>query len=325
MEKSILILSILTFNAIAGTAQVKVIYGDDDRVDVNDSTNPMYVRLAESTAAMISNSKIEELNNMQVQLKGKTLQESGMCESEKFSGQLAVANCSGFLVDKNKLVTAGHCIRSQFDCDQSSWVFNYKADYADQKEFVIDKEDVYKCKSIISQNLDSSTQNDYALIELEKENLKQKPLKFRTAGKPQVGDKLVVIGHPSGLPTKIADGAIVRKVGEVFLTANLDTYGGNSGSAVFNADSGIIEGILVRGEQDYVFNREKGCRESNVVASDAGRGEDVTLISQVEKLEVVEVPEEPEGPTEPEQPTQPAEPMSFWERLLCALFGRCSF
>ena len=44
---------------------------------------------------------------------------------------------------------------------------------------------------------------------------------------------LVVIGHPSGLPTKIADGAWVRNnESEYYFVTNLDTFGGNSGSAV---------------------------------------------------------------------------------------------
>ncbi len=78
---------------------------------------------------------------------------------------------------------------------------------------------------------------------------------------------LVVIGRPSGLPTKVADGAQVRSVNDVFLVANLDTYGGNSGSAVFNAVTGVVEGILVRGDTDYVYNAQLGCRVSNFLGS----------------------------------------------------------
>lgn len=331
------------FDVSAGVAQVKVIYGADNRVDADETTNPMYLRLSESTAAMIPNSRIKEHNNMQVELVGRTLSQNGMCESERFSGQLAVGNCSGFLVAPNKLVTAGHCVQTEFDCNNSSWVFDYKADSDNQSEFVLDKSVVYKCKAILSQSLDSSTQNDYALLELDREVTDRSPLKFRTGGKPKVGDPLVVIGHPSGLPTKIADGANVRSVNDVFLTSNLDTYGGNSGSAVFNAETGIVEGILVRGEQDYVFDSSQGCRVSNIVADNEGRGEDVTLITQVKGLEEIEQPSEPQEPTEPQEPQQPSEPdqpsdepsddpsdepnepeepLSFWEWLLRWLSGQ---
>ena len=160
---------------------------------------------------------------------------------------------------------------TQLKCDSFSWVFDYKVDYSDESEVVVDKSKIYSCKKIISQVLDMETQNDYAVIELDRDVEDREPLKLRTSGKPSVGDEIVVIGHPTGLPTKIADGASIRSVNDVYFDANLDTYGGNSGSAVFNASTGIVEGILVRGDQDYVMNSELGCRISNVIGNEAGR------------------------------------------------------
>lgn len=49
---------------------------------------------------------------------------------------------------------------------------------------------------------------------------------------------------PAGLPQKIAGGAKVRSIQTGFFVANLETDGGNSGSAVFNLSNGVIEGIL---------------------------------------------------------------------------------
>lgn len=310
MQKSIFLFSALLMSnaSMAASSQTKVIYGDDDRVEVNDA-NPMHARLAKSTAAMIPNSKLNEVNAVQVLLGGRTLEEGGVCAGERFSSQPTVANCSGFLVSKNVLVTAGHCVRSSFDCSSSSWVFDYKVDHSGQSEVVVDKSNVYKCKKIISQELNNENKNDYAVLELDRDVLDRKPLKLRKNGQPNVGDELVVIGHPSGLPTKIADNALVREVKDIFLVASLDTYGGNSGSAVFNAKSGLVEGILVRGDTDYVYDSTQGCRVSNTLAQDAGRGEDVTLISSVKGLPLEEETDEPtqEDPKPPvvvEEPDQ---------------------
>jgi len=68
--------------------------------------------------------------------------------------------------------------------------------------------------------------------------------------------------------------------------ANLDTFGGNSGSAVFNAETGEVEGILVRGENDYVWSDENGsrCRVPQQCTNDACRGEDVTRITNIKTL-----------------------------------------
>jgi V8-like Glu-specific endopeptidase len=144
------------------------------------------------------------------------------------------------------------------------------------------KDTVYSCKKIISQSLDRTTKDDFALIELDRKVKGRTPLKFRTSGKPSVGDELVVIGHPSGLPTKIADGAQVKTLEGTHFLANLDTYGGNSGSAVFNVATGEIEGILVRGATDYVVNGN--CRTSNRIGNDEGEGEGVTYITNIKAL-----------------------------------------
>jgi len=85
------------------------------------------------------------------------------------------------------------------------------------------------------------------------------------------------------LPVKLSGGAAVRNLmGEVgYFTANLDTYGGNSGSAVFNNVTGEIEGVLVRGETDFV--RQGNCRISYVCENNGCRGEDVTKASYVKQ------------------------------------------
>jgi hypothetical protein len=98
---------------------------------------------------------------------------------------------------------------------------------------------------------------------------------LRTSGKISAAARLFVIGHPCGLPQKYAPGAKVRHNSATpFFVANLDTYGGNSGSPVFNAASYKVEGILVRGENDFVTNGS--CYVSLVCPTTGCRGEDVT-------------------------------------------------
>lgn len=273
--------SLVSFNS---QANEKVVYGDDNRVDVFASTNSMYVELSKSTAAMISGSSLSKTSNGEVSIKGRSLEARGMCKSERFSAQKSAANCSGFLVGENLLVTAGHCIKNQSSCNSYKWVFDYKVDFENQFDFTVPATSVYSCKRIIKTVLDRGTMDDYALIELDRKVTDRRVLDFRTSGKPAVGDKLVVIGHPSGLPSKIADGAEIRSLEGKYFSANLDTYGGNSGSAVFNAATGVIEGILVRGATDYVYDSNQGCRVTNVIANDAGRGEDVTYITNINEL-----------------------------------------
>lgn len=261
-------------------AQNKMIYGTDNRKDLFEVKSSLIVELARSTAAMIPNSSIINSIKGTISIVGKTLSQRGICSSERFSNQLAAANCSGFIVSENTLITAGHCMRTALDCSQFKWVFDYAIDVPGQQSFSVQKDDVFSCKRIIKQVLDSTTMNDYAVIELDRPVQGRRPLSFRKAGKVTIGTPLFVIGHPSGLPTKIADGATVRLVNSTYLRTDLDTYGGNSGSAVFNAKTLKVEGILVRGDNDYIPS-PKGCMQSNIVAQNLGRGEDVTRITNI--------------------------------------------
>lgn len=279
--QSLLLLAslIVSGQLIAKTDSIKVIYGEDNRKDVFESTNASFIELSKSTAAMISGTNLKSRRGGETEISGRTLEDRGICAQERFSKQISAANCSGFLVAPNILVTAGHCIKSESDCKSYKWVFDYKVDHADQGTVNVPTSSVYSCKKIIGRKLDNFSKDDYAVIELDRKATDRNPLKFRRSGKISKGTALVVIGHPTGMPTKIADGANVRSLQSKFFVANLDTYGGNSGSAVFNVETEEVEGILVRGETDYVYNSALGCQVSNVCSNDGCRGEDVTYIT----------------------------------------------
>jgi hypothetical protein len=262
-------------------ASVDVIYGDDNRMDIYAVKNPMYAKLAKSTAAMIPNKNLRSAGST-YKINASTLAQRGMCRSERFANQPTAANCSGFLVGPDLLVTAGHCVKSIRSCADITWVFDYKMNSKTDINLNIPTANAYKCVKVIEQSLSRSTKDDYALVKLDRVVKGRTPLKFRQRGKIRRNADIFVIGHPTGLPSKVADGASVRSNSNKYFTANLDTYGGNSGSAVFNARTYEVEGILVRGEQDYVSRG--GCRASNTIGHDSGRGEDVTYITNIKAL-----------------------------------------
>lgn len=284
MINKIIILSSLAIstNSIASGID-KVVYGKDNRQDVFESTNALYKKLALSTAAMIPNNSLEVKGDMVI-INGGTLEGDGICSDAKFAKQQTAAMCSGFLVGKDLLLTAGHCIQTMSDCQSNSWVFDYSNAKAEKSLFEINKKDIYACTEIISRELDNGTENDFALVRLDRQSDRE-PLSFRKTGKLGDKAKLVVIGHPSGLPTKISDGANVRgNANQYFFQSNLDTFGGNSGSAVFDSTTGVVEGILVRGERDYVMDKVSNCYRPNVCKMSACRGEDVTRITNISEL-----------------------------------------
>ena len=286
LRKIVLVTTAMVLSLSVQASNNKVIYGEDDRLDVFETTDSLHYELAKSTAAMISGSSIKTNGDMAV-ISGSTLEARGICSTAKFADQITAANCSGFLVGEDLLVTAGHCIRSAGDCRSYKWVFDFaiKSASVDKARFEVDKSSVYGCKEIVEQSLNRSTQDDFALIRLDRKVTDRTVLTVRTEGKVADKTELVVIGHPTGLPTKVADGAIVRSNGNsVYFQSNLDTFGGNSGSAVFDAKTGQVEGILVRGETDYVYDYNQGCRVPKECTNEGCRGEDVTRITNIKKL-----------------------------------------
>jgi V8-like Glu-specific endopeptidase len=279
-----LLLSVFSFYEVE--AKNRVIYGDDDRLDLYEVQDNMYLELARSSAAMIPASSITSTLGG-YKITGKTLEERGMCGEVKFAKQMTSAMCSGFLVGEDLLVSAGHCLRYAA-CDSSKWVFDYGIDDVSTSmngTYETAKDNVYGCKEVISHKFESFSKEDYVLIRLDRKVVGRAPLSFRQSGKIAEGTKLVVIGHPTGLPTKVADGAWVREnTKAAYFSANLDTFGGNSGSAVFDAETGIVEGILVRGENDYVYAPGKNCKIPQVCTNTGCMGEEVSRITTVKKL-----------------------------------------
>jgi hypothetical protein len=262
-------------------AKNKVVYGQDDRVNPADAS-PMMQELALSTAAMIQPDSLEVDGDM-VNILGVSLEERGLCSTARFSQQMSSALCSGFLVTDDLLVTAGHCIKSKSDCKKYKWVFDFADNTDGATSIQVKKTSVYGCKKIVERDLTSWSGNDFALIKLDRKVTDRAPLQVRTEGKITEGEGITVIGHPTGIPTKVAGGAYVRDNGKAkYFVTNLDTFGGNSGSAVFNSETGMVEGILVRGAQDYVT--VGGCALPNHCEMDECRGEDVTRITNISKL-----------------------------------------
>ena len=254
-----------------------LIYGSDDRVEVDQYSDPFFVEKAKSVALRVSKRRLTEDRNdptrilfPNIPLKSSMPQ---ICADERFSDQVSLGSCSGFLVGPKTLVTAGHCMLNEKECSDNRWVFGFKDGTTELKS-----NQVYSCKKIISQRYvyDKKEVSDYAVVELDRNVESYEPLKTRKFGRVLLNTPLVVVGHPMGLPMKATDGAVVSRMNDIeretkiksfflrshYFTANLDSYGGNSGSPVFNKRNGKVEGILIQGAEDFVYNPQKECLES---------------------------------------------------------------
>lgn len=263
----------------------QTVYGDDDRQDVYACTNPLMKKLARSTAGQIPVGNLVQLGDLYT-IKAPTMVEKGLCKSERFSNQLQATDCSGFLVGPDILVTAGHCVLDISECSSFRWIFDYANETEERSQFILNKDQVFHCTEILDRQLEGSGGKiDYAVVKLDRPVPGREPLKYRTSGMIDDNASLTVIGHPSGTPTKITPNAAMRKnVEPAYFVTNADTFGGNSGSAVINSETGLVEGILVRGDRDYYKSPDEDCDIVNKNDPDSGIGEEVTRITIVPYL-----------------------------------------
>lgn len=232
-------------------------------------------RLARSVAAVMGGEMPAE-NGMV----GLDLQEFrvafSLCPGERFFEQPVGASCTASLVGPDLMLTAGHCI-SEVTCSGKKFVFGFEMGMNGEWPSKVPASDVYSCSAIVARS--NGNTRDFAVVRLDRPVTGREPLRLNRAAAPVGGDGVFVIGTPLGLPLKVADGARVRRVGEDSFLTDLDTYGGNSGSPVFNARTGLVEGILIGGGEDLAV-RDEICVVSSVIGQDEGIGELVALTSQ---------------------------------------------
>ena len=264
--KYISVLIFLSLNVYAGHDAV---YGDDNRMDVYAVSDPLFVNLAKSTAALIEKTKIKNLGQESM-ISSKSLGDMyNLCPEERFRHQPTAANCSGTLVAPDVIMTAAHCydLAKQI-CKEFVWVFDYKVSKENQSSVTVSNNNIYDCDEVILKEMKLDSGIDHALIKLKRPVSDRAFAKIRKKGELSVNDSLVLIGHPSGLPTKIAGDAFVLKVLKNSFVSNVDAFSVNSGSGVFNALSGEVEGILSSGQLDY--NGKGNCSSIKTYQMEAG-------------------------------------------------------
>jgi Trypsin-like peptidase domain len=270
----------------------KGIFGNDDRKDLftleaeraelaavsgDTSYHDKALKNAAAVCCLVQASKLIPNGDESVKLKTIPFAESQhdtikMCPLERFSTQPCGAFCTGFLVAPDVVVTAGHCVNAD-SVETTRFVFGFRMTSATQAVTTFPKGSVYSGKALLGHKLVNSTGEDWAVVKLDRPVADVTPVKFRKTEKIGNSDKVYVIGFPTGLPCKVAANAKVNQNGNEFVfTGNLDTYGGNSGSPVFNLTTHEVEGILVRGGQDFEFVTDTlgGCIKSVVLADSDG-------------------------------------------------------
>jgi hypothetical protein len=169
--------------------------------------------------------------------------------------------CTGFKIAPNLIATAGHCVKSADDCKTIRFIVGYHIQRAgEMPNQQIPASRVYSCNKIVGAGKggSSSLGNDWVVVEADRPLDNIPAVKLAKPPSIKKADGVTVIGYPMGLPSKIAGDAAVLYAGSSYFESYVDTFGGNSGSPVFetkalNEGQLLVQGMLISGRPDFAI------------------------------------------------------------------------
>lgn len=279
-----------TEELIERASSPQVIYGPDDRIDMYQVTDANVEAAAASVVLVVDEDALTEQSDGSYDLDWETLSSDLFdryhctpCANEPFVTQPIAADAVGsaFFVAEDCIATAAHVVDGAIT--RLRFVLGYEMLNAKQPVLNFSADQVFEAVSVVRSAYNGS---DWAMVRVEnQEGSTGTPLDITAAAKVPDSASLYVIGHPWGLPKKYAPNSVIRdNTPQHTFLANLDTFGGNSGSPVFDSNDDVV-GILVQGNVDYVlFPSPWGggrCVQSNPDPTTGFKGEVVQRIQEV--------------------------------------------
>lgn len=241
-----------------------VVDGNDDRHDIYSIADPSILYNSMAVASVWDDWQVTYVDGQYIVATSKFGEVKNLWRTERFWDQPTGAHCTAFLVSSDIIATAGHCVNEN-NLGHKRFIFGFRMVDRYSPVTVFDYDQVYFGDRIISRVVDDMGA-DYAIIKLDRSVIGIDPLPL-ASNDVSAGDELYMVGHPSGLPLKVADNAEVIYVFAEYFASSLDTFGGNSGSPVFNSDHDVV-GILARGGVDFIKDGPK--YKTNVVGDGFG-------------------------------------------------------
>lgn len=250
-----------------------VVFGADDRQDpFTLGAEPNL--LAQSDLVVLHGGVVANSDGTTstIQSPGTNGSLNNLCSDQRFLSQPIPGSCTAFLVAPDLAATAAHCIQGN-----NIFVFHFKMEDATNARLTVKNSDVYhSIRTVDFVNDPSGSGQDWAIVQLDRQVSNHRVAQLRHSGQVSLGDAVSMLGHPFGLPYKYANSAtVLTNSHPVVFGANLDEFGGNSGSPVYSAVTRSVEGMLTGGQRpELVPDPVSGCNRVRVCPQN-GCGGDV--------------------------------------------------
>ncbi len=177
------------------------------------------------------------------------------CAGEDFylSKGISGGTCAGVLVGEDLILTAAHCI-SRDSCKEKKIIFGIDPQNLSTHH---EKSQLFSCIHIEYRKHEKNM--DIALVRLDRKAEGIGPVNLNLNQKIGVEDFLYTIGTPFGLPRMYSNGHLTESKSSYSPfddNTNIPAYPGNSGGPVFNASTGLLEGIMVGGGTPLIYRPE---------------------------------------------------------------------
>jgi V8-like Glu-specific endopeptidase len=288
---------IVAFFSQFNVVQALVIYGDDDRWEIEDERLDENVQSLAQTVltavpvdALKFETNLETKNNKTVFVPSKVVtlgKKNRLCvdgdgdqNQDPFYQQIVLGNCNGVLIDHDKVLTAGHCARDLYHCQQKHWVFDFYHRIDGQYQFSSDQ--VFKCEKILAHHYNPKGV-DFSIIQLDR-SVKRRQKVVKNWQELPLDTPVAMIGSPRGIPLKYTANATIQGFSTDIAHTNLDSFGGNSGAPVYSANDLKLIGIVVRGEVDYLKDPDRDCYRLNKLnqqITDLNQSEEVVPLHSI--------------------------------------------
>ncbi len=257
--------------------RIESIYGKDKRQNYYELPAELKA-LSKSQVALVSEDDLTLTENNQFKINTSNLGDvENLCPEERFINEPTLSNCSGIIWSENYVITAGHCINSK-SCKNTYIVTNYFLKSTSDTISTISSKNVYRCSEVVARS--NSNSLDYAIIKLDRPAQDFNRIKLENPSLNE-GGKVYALGFPSGLPLKFSGYGEVQSLHSNFFSANISGFEGNSGSPVFKEETNELIGLYVRGEKDYIWDRNRRCNKAFICKDKLCSGEEIIYFKSI--------------------------------------------